>query len=67
MENEPLRARWLQVKGVLKELWGEITGDELEFIDGQRDRLVGKLQQIYGMSEEEAQKEVDKIIDRLGP
>ena len=67
MENEPLKARWLQVKGVLKELWGEITGDELEFIDGQRDRLVGKLQQIYGMSEEEAQKEVDKIIDRLGP
>ncbi len=67
MESPLLKSRWLQAKGILKELWGEITGDELEFIDGQRDRLVGKLQQIYGLSEEEAQREVDRIIDRLGP
>ena len=40
------------------EKWGEITEDEMDVIAGKKDQLVGKIQARYGMSKEEAEKEV---------
>ena len=65
MENEEVKARWHQLRGVLKELWGELSGNDIDYIDGQRELLVGKLQEKYGMSEEEAQRKVDELADHL--
>jgi uncharacterized protein YjbJ (UPF0337 family) len=65
MENEEFKARWHQLRGVLKELWGELSGNDIDYIDGQRELLVGKLQEKYGMSEEEAQRKVDELADHL--
>lgn len=65
MENEEFKARWHQLRGLLKELWGELSGNDIDYIDGQRELLVGKLQEKYGMSEEEAQHKVDELADHL--
>lgn len=65
MENEEFKARWHQLRGLLKELWGELSGNDIDYIDGQRELLVGKLQEKYGMSEEEAQRKVDELADHL--
>jgi len=38
--------------------WGELTDDQLDVIEGRRDLLLGKLQEAYGISEEEAERQV---------
>ncbi len=65
MKQEKLEARWHQLKGTVRELWGELTGDEIDWIGGRREQLVGKLEEKYGMSHEEADRQVEEFIDRL--
>ena len=46
------------MKGVVKKQWGKLTDDDLSVIDGQRDQLVGKIQERYGIAKEEAEEQV---------
>jgi uncharacterized protein YjbJ (UPF0337 family) len=50
---------WKQVKGKVKEKWGKLTDDDLEVIEGKKDQLLGRLQERYGYSKEQAEKELD--------
>ena len=47
------------MKGCVKKRWGKLTDDDLEFIAGKRDELVGRIQERYGISKEEAQNQID--------
>ena len=59
MNSDSLKGKWMQMRGDVKQTWGELTDDELMQIEGNMDKLVGKLQEKYGYSREKAQKEVD--------
>lgn len=65
MKDSKLQGKWDQLKGVIREFWGELTGDDVDFIAGQRDRLIGKIEERYGLPRQEAEKKVDEVIDRL--
>ena len=54
------KGKWNEFKGKAKERWGKLTDDELERVEGQRDQLVGLVQQEYGRSREQAEKELDQ-------
>jgi uncharacterized protein YjbJ (UPF0337 family) len=57
--NEPqLKGKWNELKGKVKEEWGDLTDDDLKQIEGQRDQLVGKIQQRYGQVRDAAEREV---------
>jgi uncharacterized protein YjbJ (UPF0337 family) len=60
-----LAGKWKQIRGKIKEEWGELTDDDLGQIGGQYDQLVGALQERYGHSREEAEQEVDKFLKSL--
>jgi uncharacterized protein YjbJ (UPF0337 family) len=45
--------------GSAKEKWGELTDDDLSQVDGKRDQLAGKLQEKYGITKDEAEKQID--------
>ncbi|MGH9857772.1 MAG: CsbD family protein [Acidobacteriota bacterium] len=45
---EELKGNWKQLKGSVKEKWNRLTDDDLEAIDGSRQKLVGKIQERYG-------------------
>lgn len=60
MNSDQLKGKWKQMKGSLKERWGKLTDDDLELIAGQRDQLIGKIQERYGIAREAAQKQVDE-------
>ncbi len=60
MLNNRLRGTWDQMKGVSREFWGEITGDERQFSAGLRQRKIGKLEAEGDMSQAEAEKKVDQ-------
>lgn len=54
-----IQGAWTQSKGAVKEQWGKLTDNDVQEIDGRREVLVGKLQTRYGISREEAEREVD--------
>lgn len=56
---------WKQVKGEARKAWGRLTDDELDEIAGEREVLAGKIQQRYGITREEANRQIDEWADRL--
>jgi uncharacterized protein YjbJ (UPF0337 family) len=46
------------VSGKVKQQWGKLTDDTLAQINGQRDQLVGKIQEAYGVNRDEADRQV---------
>jgi uncharacterized protein YjbJ (UPF0337 family) len=61
MNWDQIRGNWNQAKGELKVKWSKLTDDDLTRIEGERDKLVGRLQELYGYSKEEAEEQVDKL------
>jgi uncharacterized protein YjbJ (UPF0337 family) len=62
MNWDQAEGKWKQVRGSLKEKWGKLANDDLDLIAGKRDRLVGKLQERYGIAKEEAERQSDEWI-----
>lgn len=60
MNLDELRGKWKDVKGAVKVRWDKLTGDDLEVIDGDRDQLIAQIQERYGISEQEAQMQVEE-------
>lgn len=64
--NEDIfKGKWSQLKGKLRQQWGELTDDDIEKVAGKRDELVGILQEKYGHSQEEAEREVNDFLSNL--
>lgn len=61
MNWEQMRGNWEQAKGEIKLRWGKLTDDDLVMIAGERDKLVGRLQEAYGIGKEEAERRVDSL------
>ncbi len=59
MNWDQIAGQWKQAKGSVRQKWGRLTDDDMEFIAGKKDQLIGKIQERYGISKEEAQKEVE--------
>ena len=58
MDWNRVEGNWKQVKGKVKEQWGKLTDDDLDVIAGEREKLVGKIQERYGIAKEEAEKQI---------
>ncbi|MCB1859326.1 MAG: CsbD family protein [Gammaproteobacteria bacterium] len=61
MNWEQIKGNWNQLKGGVKVQWGKLTDDDLLEVEGDRDKLVGKVQEAYGISKEEAARQVDEF------
>ena len=58
MNWDQIKGQWNEYKGMAKERWGELTDDEITRIEGNRDQLIGKIQQRYGLAKEAAERQV---------
>lgn len=63
MNKDILEGNWKQLRGAIREKWGELTDDELEQIAGKRDKLVGSLQKRYGYTKDEASRQIDDFLN----
>ena len=61
MNRDTLAGNWKQFRGKIQEKWGKLTNDDLDEIDGRREQLVGRLQELYGRERGELEREVDII------
>ena len=59
MNWDQIQGRWKQMQGDARRQWGQITDDELEEVQGDRNKLEGIIQERYGRSKEEARRELD--------
>ncbi|HEY7496220.1 MAG TPA: CsbD family protein [Candidatus Tectomicrobia bacterium] len=63
MNKDILQGKWRQMRGEMKKWWGELTDDELDKIEGNRDKLIGLLQEKYGYTKEKAEEEMGRRFD----
>ena len=65
MNKNILEGKWLQLRGAIRDKWGQLTDDELDQIAGKRDKLAGVLQERYGYAENEAEQQIDDFLENL--
>ena len=64
MNEDILKGKWKEIKGSVKEQWGNLTDNDITEIEGQQEKLVGLLQSKYGYSKDKAEEEYKKFISR---
>ena len=64
MNCDRIKGNWKQPKGHARKKWGDLTDDGFDRIAGNRDVLLGKIQERYGISKEEAERQV-KDFERV--
>jgi uncharacterized protein YjbJ (UPF0337 family) len=64
MDWNRVEGNWKQLKGKIKEQWGELTDDDLDKIAGKRDQLEGKIQERYGLAKDQVRSDVDRWYER---
>jgi uncharacterized protein YjbJ (UPF0337 family) len=60
MNRDTFKGQWMQLKGQLRRQWGKLTDDEVDQIQGNAEILVGKLQERYGYSRQQAEQELER-------
>jgi uncharacterized protein YjbJ (UPF0337 family) len=58
---DQIAGKWTEMKGHLREKWGELTDDELDQMKGKRDQLAGIIQQKYGLAKEETERQIKEF------
>ena len=65
MRSDRVAGTWRQLKGRVKEQWGRLLRDDLKQIEGHAEQLVGRLQELYGLPREEAERCGEEFRRRL--
>jgi uncharacterized protein YjbJ (UPF0337 family) len=62
INSDVLKGKWQQLKGEARIQWGKLTDDDLDQIQGNIEKLAGKLQERYGYERAEADREVEDFV-----
>jgi uncharacterized protein YjbJ (UPF0337 family) len=58
MDWSRIEGNWKQMKGKVKEKWGQLTDDDLDKVAGRQEQLEGVIQERYGMAKDQVRKDV---------
>jgi uncharacterized protein YjbJ (UPF0337 family) len=56
-----MNGSWNDVKGKMKQQYGELTDDDLVYEEGKDDELLGKIQKKIGKTKEELKAWIERI------
>jgi uncharacterized protein YjbJ (UPF0337 family) len=59
MNWDRIEGNWKQFKGKARQQWAKLTDDDVEFVEGKRTELAGRIQQRYGVARDEAERQID--------
>jgi len=65
MNRDILSGKWKQIRGDVKQMWGNITDNDLEEIDGHREKLAGILQERFGWTRERTEQELTRFTTEM--
>lgn len=66
MNEDVFAGQWKQIRGELKSWWGKLADDDLDRIGGQKDKLIGLVQEKYGYARDQAEREVEWRLKEFG-
>ena len=66
MNADVIKGKWHQLKGEVKSRWGKLTDDDLDRVEGDSEKLIGRVQERYGYARHDAEREVNDFFDRQG-
>lgn len=61
MNELQMKGSWNETKGKLKQKYGDLTDDDLTYVEGKSDELLGTLQKKTGKTKEELKKEIESL------
>ena len=64
MNRDRWEGSWKRFRGMVKEQWGRLTRDPQCESAGRRDQVAGRVQERYGISTEEAARQLRDFLDR---
>ena len=64
--QEKMTGNWNQMKGKVKQKWGQLTDDELSEVEGNFDQLIGLVQQKTGQAREQIERVLHDISEQAG-
>ena len=62
MNWDQIEGNWKQMTGAVKSHWGKLTDVKVEQAEGNRDKLVGKIQERYCVAKNEAERQIDEFV-----
>jgi uncharacterized protein YjbJ (UPF0337 family) len=65
MNWDTIHGNWKQLRGKVREQWGDLTDDEFDRMAGKRDQMVGVLQKRYGWARDDAEQRADAFAHSL--
>ena len=64
INTQELQGQWNQLRGQVKQKWGQLTDDDLQIQGGNVDQLVGRIQQRTGEGREAIEKYLTELTSR---
>lgn len=65
MNEDVLAGKWKQIKGGVKVAFAKLTDDDIAEVEGNSERMLGKLQERYGYTREDAESAWNKFVDSV--
>lgn len=65
MNWNQIEGKWEQFKGGAQKQWGKLTDDDIDVVEGNRKQLAGKIQERYGKTQQEVEREIDDWLDKI--
>ena len=66
MNTLQLKGNWNIIKGKLKQKYAHLTDDDLQYVEGKEDELVGRIQKRTGKTKEEVEEALDEECNCCG-
>jgi uncharacterized protein YjbJ (UPF0337 family) len=66
MNWDQFEGKFKKFEGSIREKWGKLSSDDMDRICGQREQLIGCLQESYGLAREAAEKQADEWWQQMG-
>jgi uncharacterized protein YjbJ (UPF0337 family) len=65
MEWSDVATNWTGFRVRIKEQWSQLTDEQLDLVAGSRERLIGRIREVYGISQEQTEKQVSAWLRRV--
>jgi uncharacterized protein YjbJ (UPF0337 family) len=63
LNQQALEGNWNQIKGKVREKWGQLTDDDLEMLKGKGDELVGVIQRRTGEARDRIERFLTQVVE----
>lgn len=64
LNAQEVRGQWDQLRGKIKQKWGQLTDDDLQIIGGNVDELVGRIHEKTGVAREHVEKFIGELSEQ---